>query len=93
MAETKPRKRLSVLKRIRQTAKRSLRHKGVRTQVRTYTKRFLAAVKGGEKDTVDSLLKSVSRVIDMAASKGVLHKNTASRKISRLAKKAAALKS
>ncbi len=83
---TTPAKKLSVLKRVRQTKKRTLRNRGVRTMVKTYIKKLHEAIASGEKDQMDSALLKATSVISTAASKGVLHRNTASRYISRLAK-------
>ena len=82
MAKTK-----SAEKRIRQSEKRRERNIIVKSQVKTAVKKLLLAVESRnlEKSKV-SLEKAIS-VIDKAAAKGVIHKNTASRKISRLTKK------
>ena len=82
MAKTK-----SAEKRIRQSEKRRERNIIVKSQVKTTVKKLLLAVESRnlEKSKV-SLGKAIS-VIDKAAAKGVIHKNTASRKISRLTKK------
>ncbi|MGD8960091.1 MAG: 30S ribosomal protein S20 [Desulfobacteraceae bacterium] len=74
----------SALKRNRQNINRRLRNKAVRTQVKTVTKRLEAKVV--EKDLQLALdeLKAAKSTIAKAAKKGVLHRNTASRKISRL---------
>lgn len=90
---TLPKKKLSVLKRARQSVKRNIRNRGVRTMVKTYIKKLQEAIASGEKDQMDSALRKVTKVISSAASKGVLHSNTASRYISRLSKRVnAALK-
>jgi len=77
----------SAEKRIRQSEKRRERNIIVKSQVKTTVKKLLLAVESRnlEKSKV-SLGKAIS-VIDKAAAKGVIHKNTASRKISRLTKK------
>ena len=82
MAKTK-----SAEKRIRQSEKRRERNIRVKSRVKTAVKKLLLAVESRnlEKSKV-SLGKAIS-VIDKAAAKGVIHKNTASRKISRLTKK------
>jgi small subunit ribosomal protein S20 len=74
----------SALKRTRQNINRRLRNKAVRTQVKSATKRLETKVV--EKDLQLALdeLKSAKSTIAKAAKKGVLHRNTASRKISRL---------
>ncbi len=74
----------SQIKRNRQNEKARLRNKQVRTEVHTRTKTVLRAAENGE-ETAESL-KAAIRRIDTAATKGVLHKNTAARKKSRLIK-------
>lgn len=83
MANTK-----SAEKRHRQSLKRRARNVTVRTEVKTAVKsaREVLATKGG--NPTDAL-KAASKALNKAASKGVLHKRTASRRISRLAKAAA----
>lgn len=75
MANTK-----SALKRIKTSIKRNLRNRQVKSTVRTAVRKFQDNV------TADSLRAAMS-VLDKAVSKGVLHRNTAARKKSRLAKK------
>lgn len=88
MAQTAPKRKLSVLKRARQTEKRNLRNKSVRSEVKTYIKKFTDDLKAGKKEQVEASLRLVVKKISSAASKGVFHRNTASRNISRLSKKA-----
>lgn len=78
-------------KRIRQTAKRTLRNKHIRTTIRTYIKRVRVALTDGDKSAASEALKLASRGIDMAVSKGVYHRNTGSRYISRLTQQVNAL--
>jgi small subunit ribosomal protein S20 len=78
----------SAEKRIRQTAKRTLRNRAARTTLRSAIKRYRSA-EGKAKSTA---LPSTYSQIDRALSKGVIHKNAAARYKSRLAKKAAAKK-
>jgi len=75
----------SQIKRNRQNERARLRNKQVRSELNTRTKKVLAAAQGGE-DTAESLKAAIKR-IDSAVSKGVLHKNTAARKKSRLVKR------
>ncbi len=77
----------SVLKRIRQNEKRRLRNKSWITKIKTYVKKVEEAIAKNEKDAIQNLLKDAVKIINKAASKGIIHKNTASRKISRLTKK------
>ena len=73
-------------KRIRQREKRTLRNRLVLTNVRTFVKRLRSAVAEGDKDAAVGLLKETTAKIDKAASKGVLHRRTAARTISRLSR-------
>ena len=75
----------SQIKRNRQNERRRLRNRQVRSEIHTRTKVAVAAAEQGE-DTTESLRAAIRR-IDSAASKGVLHRNTAARKKSRLVKR------
>lgn len=75
----------SALKRAGQNERRRLRNKAVQTRVKNVVKDVRLAVAGDMDDAVERLNVAKS-VIDNAAKKGVLHKKTASRKVSRLAK-------
>lgn len=81
MANTK-----SAEKRIRQTATRTERNRQRRSLVKTSIRRFEEALQTGEEDAARDKLTAASRQIDKAAAKGVIHKNTAARKKSRLAR-------
>ncbi len=81
----------SAKKRIRQTAKRTVRNKAVRTTVRTLVKRVRTAIAEGDKTQASKALAVAVRRIDMAVSKGVYHRKTGSRYISRLSSQVAAL--
>jgi small subunit ribosomal protein S20 len=78
----------SQIKRNRQTIKRTERNKAVRSELKTRTK---AAVQGATDgaENAEELARAAQKRIDMAASKGVIHKNAAARKKSRLAKRLA----
>lgn len=91
MAQTAPKRKLSVLKRARQEKKRNLRNRAVLSKVRTYIRRLVEAVESGNGEQTENALKAAVKVIDTASSKGVIHKNTASRKISRLTLRANAV--
>jgi len=58
-----------------------------RTRVKSLTKEVLAAVEAGDREAANSALGKAVPVIQRAASRGTLHRNTASRKISRLSKR------
>ena len=75
----------SALKRMRQSEKRRLRNRQVVSHMRSSIKKFqLEAEEGKSPETLQESLQQVSVIIDKAASKGVIHRNNASRKISRL---------
>ena len=74
----------SAKKRIRQTLKRTARNKHIRTNVRGLVKKVRVAIADGDKAAAQEALKSAVRRIDMAVSKGVYHRKTGSRYISRL---------
>lgn len=74
----------SQIKRNRQNEVRRQRNKSVKSELKTRERNVLAAVESGE--GADEALREAQKRIDMAASKGVLHKNTAARQKARLAK-------
>jgi len=75
----------SAIKRVKVTKKKNLRNRMIKTAMRTSVKKFEAATAAGSAD--QQLLSATSASIDKAASKGVIHKNAANRKKSRLAKR------
>ena len=77
----------SQIKRNKQNEKRRVRNKGVRSEIHTRTKVAVAAAESGDADATEAALKGAIARIDKAVSKGVLHKNTAARKKSRLVKR------
>lgn len=76
----------SAKKRILVTAKRQARNKSVKTYTKTAVKKVFLAVEAGDKTQAAEAHKVAVKAIDQAASKGIFHKNTASRKKSQLAK-------
>ncbi len=77
----------SQIKRNRQNEARRVRNKSVRSSLKTRVKRFLDAVEAGDTERASEAYQTAARAFDRAASKGVIHKNTAANKKSRLAKK------
>lgn len=73
----------SAKKRARQNQARRLRNKSVKTSLKTLEKKLRVAVAGGEESKTE-LLKQAQSALHKAAKKGVIHYNTASRKISKL---------
>ena len=82
---------LSAKKRVRQDAKRRVANRRVKSVVRTQIRKVEAAVASGDAEAAKGTLRDASRAIDKAVTKGVLHKNTAGRRKSRLAAKVNAL--
>jgi small subunit ribosomal protein S20 len=78
----------SQIKRNRQNERRRLRNKGVRSEMRTRSKRAVAAFEGGHDEAGEALRLAVKR-IDKAAAKGVIHPNQAANRKSRLMKRVA----
>jgi len=74
----------SAQKRHRQSLKRHDRNKAVRSRVRTFVKRVRESIETRDLSEATVRLQSAARAIDKAVTKGVLHRNTAARKISRL---------
>ena len=76
----------SAKKRILVNRNRAERNKSIRSKVKTSIKKVDAAIEAKDTEAAKAALLAATAEIDKAASKGVYHKNTASRKISRLAK-------
>lgn len=76
----------SAKKRILVNRTKADRNKAVKSGVKTAVKKVYAAIDSNDKDTAKAALLDATSVIDKATSKGVYHKNTASRKVSRLNK-------
>ena len=79
----------SQIKRNRQNERRRVRNRSERTALKTNAKHVHTAVAGGDADAVAAELHKASRALDKAASSGAIHKNTAARRKSRLARAAA----
>lgn len=76
----------SAKKRILVTAKRTDRNKSIRSGVKTAIKKVETACATNDKAAADAALQNAISKIDKACTKGVYHKNNASRKVSRLTK-------
>jgi len=77
----------SAAKRYRQSEKRRIKNKSVRSEVRTSAKHVLDAISTQDRATADTAFRAYAALIDSAARKGVYHQNTAARKKSRMAHK------
>jgi len=80
----------SQIKRNRQNEGRRLRNKGVRSELKTRVKSAVQAVETGAEGSADALRTAIKR-LDKAAEKGIIHKNQAANRKSRLMRRAAAL--
>jgi small subunit ribosomal protein S20 len=74
----------SQMKRNRQTVRRNERNKAIRSELRTRAKQAVDAAESGDSAKAEELLVLAQKRFDMAVTKGVLHKNTAARRKSRL---------
>ena len=74
----------SAEKRTRQTAKRTAINRAT-SRVRTFVKKVETAIESGDKEAAQSALRLAQPELHRAITKGVLHRNTVSRKLSRLA--------
>ena len=83
----------SAIKRNRQNIKRRLRNRQYRGSARSFIKRARIAMEDGEKEMARTETLNAVRALDKAVSKGVIHKNNAARRKSRLMKSLAALES
>lgn len=78
-------------KRIRRNERRRVINGARVSRIRTFVKQLETALAAGNKDEARAALQKVQPELARGVSKGVLHKNTASRKLSRLTKRVAAL--
>ncbi len=83
---------LSAKKRVRQTIKRNARNRSRKELLKQEIKGFNSALASNDAGKAADQLNVVARRLDRNAAKGVIHKNTAARKRSRLAKRVNALK-
>jgi small subunit ribosomal protein S20 len=81
----------SAEKRIRQTAKRTAINRARKSRVRTFVKKVEVAIAAGDREAARSALRLAQPEMHRATTKGVLHKNTVARKLSRLARRINAL--
>ena len=81
----------SAKKAARKIANRTAINKVPRTRMRSFVRRVEEAIASGDKEAASAALRQAQPHIMKAASKGIVHRNTASRKVSRLAHRVAAL--
>ena len=78
----------SQIKRIGTNERRRLRNKAVKSELKTAVRRFRAAADSGDSAAATSALRDASKLLDKAASKGVIHTNQAANRKSAMAKRA-----
>ena len=76
----------SAKKRILVDRTKAERNKAIRSGVKTAIKKVYAVIESGDKEAAKAELVSATKVIEMAATKGVYHKNNAARKVSRISR-------
>ena len=81
----------SQIKRIKTNAKRTERNRAVKSELRTWIRKFREAAATGDATAANEALKVASTKLDKAVTKGVIHQNQAANKKSAMAKKAASL--
>ncbi len=79
------------MKRTRQSVKLTLRNKSILSSVKTVIKKVEESVESGNRDDAGKALLQALKTLNSAASKGVIHRNTVSRQISRLTRKVNAI--
>ncbi|HIF25786.1 MAG TPA: 30S ribosomal protein S20 [Micavibrio sp.] len=79
-------------KRIRRNARRAEINGARRSRMRTFIKKVELALTAGDAKAADEAFKAAQPEIDRSVAKGILHKNTAARKLSRLSSRISALK-
>ena len=83
----------SQIKRIKTNEKAHQRNKAVKSELRTYVRKFREAVDSGNVEVATDAMRTASRKLDKAVSKGVIHKNQAANRKSAIAKKLVELQS
>ena len=79
----------SQIKRVKTNNKAQARNKSVSSSIKTAVRKFREAVAKGDAATTTTELRAASKALDIAVSKGVIHRNTAANKKSSMAKAAA----
>ncbi|MDQ7025127.1 MAG: 30S ribosomal protein S20 [Anaerolineae bacterium] len=82
----------SAIKRMRQNEKRRLYNRNYRNRARTLVKKARVAIQGDDTSAAEAAVRVAIKDLDMAASRGVIHKRNAARRKGRLMKQLAALK-
>jgi small subunit ribosomal protein S20 len=83
----------SQIKRNKQNEKRRMRNKAVKSELKTYVRKFREAADAGDAEAATLAMRAACRKLDKAVSKGVIHKNQAANRKSAIAKRAHTLTS
>ncbi|MBV7363923.1 30S ribosomal protein S20 [Actinomycetaceae bacterium TAE3-ERU4] len=78
-------------KRIKTNEKRRQRNQAYKSELKTFVRKTREAIAAGDKEQAEAALRVVARKLDKAVSKGVIHKNQAANRKSKLAKQVVAL--
>lgn len=81
----------SQIKRIRTNEKRRVRNQAVKSELKTYVRKTRELVEAGDKAAAEEALRAACRKLDKAASKGVIHKNQAANRKSKLTRRVNAM--
>lgn len=82
----------SAERRVRNSARKQLHNRSIKSRLHTLEKKYLQLVQGGKKDEAATAYKAITSAFDKAAKVGTVHRATASRKKSRLALRLAKMK-
>lgn len=82
----------SAERRMRNSARKQLHNRGVKTRLKSLERAYANAVKAGKKQEANEAYRKISSAFDKAAKSGVIHKSKANRKKSRLAARLATVK-
>lgn len=77
----------SAAKRVRQNERNRLRNRALKAEIKTETRKLTDALHDGKLDQAKEQLSKVTKKLDQVAAKGALHRNTVSRRKSRLARR------
>ncbi|EEH63941.1 ribosomal protein S20 [Gleimia coleocanis DSM 15436] len=79
----------SQMKRIKTNEKRRIRNKAVKSELKTFVRRVREAIVAGDREAAEAALRLAGKKLDKAASKGVIHRNQAANRQSKLAQQIA----
>ncbi len=79
----------SVKKDVLRSRQRNLRNQAAKSRMKTFVKKANAAILGGDAETIKASLSETLSVVDKTAKRGIIHKNAAARRKSRLMRRAA----